>query len=868
MQITRLRCEYLENPLGLEVAQPRLFWQMRSQRADARQVAYRITADNGFDSGRVESAQSAQIVYSGPALTSRQRVHWSVEVEDETGAVTRSETAFWEMGLLNSEDWQAGFIAGDLVGGPHNPMPAPFFRRPFEVLQPIKRARLYATALGVYECEINGHKVGADVLAPGWTDYGKRLNYQTYDVTQMLKPGANVLGAVVGDGWYCGHIGWRQRQNYGQKPHFCGQLEIEFEDGSRQILASDGSWQFAYGPILSADLLIGEDYDARQQMDGWSAPGYASGGHWRAALVGEKPELNLSASQALPIVNAQEIEPVAMHRHGGRVIFDMGQNMVGRVRIKVAGERGQTLKFRFAEILADGPLATSGPIYIDNLRGQAAKQTNHYTLRGGGAEIYEPRFTFHGFRYVEVSGLTEQPAPDFLTGVVLHSAAEKTGDFECSDALVNQLWRNIDWGWRGNSLDVPTDCPQRDERLGWTGDAQVFAGTSCFLRDVPAFWTKWARDVAGAQQSDGSVPCVVPLPGTYASVTGDEGGAGGPWHDGGPAWADAVLICPWTLYRRYGDVRILQENYGVFKAYLSYLESTARDNMRCDEGVEYWRGFGDWLALDGSGQTMGGTPKELVGTAFYAHCADLMSRIARAAGHAEDEKRYRALFESVARTFCERFVTPAGRLSPPYQTPYVLALHFDLLPENLRADALQELVGEIKQRGGKLSTGFVGTSYLPFVLSENGANQTAYELLLQQDWPSFLYAVTQGATTIWERWDGWTQKNGFQDAGMNSFNHYAYGAIGDWLAQVVAGIRAGEAGYQNFRLQPRPGAGLTAATSHYDSLYGRIESAWKIENGEMIWDFTVPANTSATVTTPDGETFEASAGNYQRRVKL
>ena len=867
MQITRLRCEYLENPLGLETTHPRFFWQMNSEREGARQIAYRILADNGWDSGRVESAQSTQIAYDGPLLTSRQRVNWSVEVEDETGATTKSDAAFWEMGLLQGDDWQADFIAGDLVGGPNNPMPAPFFRRPFQVDKPIKSARLYATALGIYECEINGARVGKNVFAPGWTDYNYRLDYQTYDVTELISHGDNVLGAVVGDGWYCGHIGWRTRQNYGQKPHFCGQLEIEFEDGSREVIKSDADWQFAYGPILSADLLIGEDYDARLEMDGWSAPDFTSGECWRAVQVAPL-DRELSSSQAPPIVRTQEITPIATHRHGASVIFDMGQNMVGRIHIKVNGERGRTLKFRFAEILADGPLAVTGPIYTDNLRGQAAEQTNHYTLRGEGEENWEPRFTFHGFRYVEVTGLVGEPAPDFLTGVVLHSEAEQTGDFECSDPLVNQLQKNIDWGWRGNSLDVPTDCPQRDERLGWTGDAQVFIPTSCFLRDVAAFWTKWARDVADAQNADGSVPCVVPMPGTYGAVTNEQGGASGPWHDGGPAWADAVLICPWTLYRRYGDVHILRENYQVFKNYLTYLTSTSHDNIRCDEGVDYWQGFGDWLALDGSGLTVGGTPKELIGTAFYAHCADLMSRIARACGHAEDETHYRELFESVARTFCERYVTPAGRLSPPYQTPYVLALHFNLLPENLRADAVKQLVGEIKHRGGKLSTGFVGTSYLPFVLSENGANQTAYELLLQHDWPSYLYAVTQGATTIWERWDGWTQKKGFQDAGMNSFNHYAYGAIGDWMVQVVAGIRAGKSGYQEFKLQPRPGAGLTAATAHYDSLHGRIESSWKTENGEWIWDFVVPANTRAQVILPGGETFEAQAGKYQRRLKL
>ena len=867
LQIHRLRCEYLENPLGLGVARPRLFWQMQTERAGARQIAYRVTTDNGWDSGRVESAQSTQIEYDGPPLASRQRVTWSVEVEDETGATTRSDDAFWEMGLLNSDDWSGQFIGGDLVGGPHNPMPAPFLRRSFEVAQPIKSARLYATALGVYECEINGRKVGAQVLAPGWTDYHVRLDYQTYDVTALLNEGANVVGAVVGDGWYAGHIGWRRRQNYGAKPNFCGQLEIEFADGSRQTIASDQSWQFSYGPILSADLLIGEDFDARLQFDGWSAPGFAPD-NWRAALVAPQPDIEISAPLAPPIVRTQEIKPVATHSHGASLIFDMGQNMVGRIHIKTSGEAGQTLKFRFAEILADGPLATSGPIYTANLRGQAAQQTNHYTLRGGGEETWEPRFTFHGFRYVEVTGLTEAPPDDFLTGIVLHSDAPQTGDFGCSDPLVNQLQKNIDWGWRGNSLDVPTDCPQRDERLGWTGDAQVFAGTSCFLRDVPAFWTKWARDVADAQAEDGAIPCVVPLPGARDAVVGEQGGKLGPWHDGGPAWADAVLICPWTLYRRYGDTRILRENYAVFTRYFDYLQNTARNHMRCVKGSDYWEGFGDWLALDGSGQTMGGTPRELIGTAFYAHDADLMSRIAGVLGKTEDEKRYRDLFDNIAQTFCEHFVTPAGRLSPPYQTPYVLALHFDLLPENLRADATRALIAEIAHRGGRLSTGFVGTSYLPFVLSENGANQTAYELLLQPDWPSFLYAVTQGATTIWERWDGWTQKNGFQDAGMNSFNHYAYGAVGDWLAQVVAGIAPGADGYRHFELQPQPAAGLTSATAHYNSLYGRIESSWQTENGEFVWDFTVPANTTAQVILPNGETFEANAGKYSRRVKL
>ena len=449
----------------------------------------------------------------------------------------------------------------------------------------------------------------------------------------------------------------------------------------------------------------------------------------------------------------------------------------------------------------------------------------------------------------------------------MHTDNRETGGFSCSDELVTQLQKNIEWGWRGNSVDVPTDCPQRDERLGWTGDAQVFVRTSAFLCDTAAFWREWARDVADAQTALGGVPCVVPDVQMLSDPTTDA--FGGASADGGPAWADAALICPWTTYRVYGDTRLLEENYPVFERYVAFLQSTARDGIRCYDGCDYFQGFGDWLALNGSGKTDGGTHRDLLGTAFFAHSADLLSRIAHVLGKTEDAARYKALFQTVKNAFINRFVTREGLLCPPYQTPYLLALEFNLLPEELRENAARELVREIGRRDGKLSTGFVGSPYINHVLTREGHLNQAYALLHQKGWPSWLYAVTRGATTIWERWDGWTEENGFQDVGMNSFNHYAYGAVGAWLYQVVAGIELDDeiAGYKRFKLAPKPGGELTWAKAHLDTLHGRIESGWEIAGEKLKYRFVVPPNTRAEVELPDGTRFQAGAGTHSGEIE-
>ncbi|MEO6908560.1 MAG: family 78 glycoside hydrolase catalytic domain, partial [Abditibacteriaceae bacterium] len=491
---------------------------------------------------------------------------------------------WFEMGLLNRSDWIGQWIGSAFVGGAQTPVPAPFMRNAFRLEKTVATARLYATSLGVYECEINGQRVGDLELAPGWTDYAKRVQYQTYDVAGLLQSGDNAWGAILGDGWYCGRVGWNSRQTYGDRPKFLAQLEITFEDGTRQIIATDENWAYASGPIIENDLLAGEVYDARHEISGWSTLAADVNTKWQQTEVFPDPDIEISAPLGPPVRATQELSPIrepfkiSVSPHNA-TIFDLGQNIAGRVRLKVSGESGTTIRLRYAEVLEGGPTATEGPLYLDNLR--SARCTDFYTLKGGGEEIWEPRFTFHGFRYVEITDFPGTLAADAITGIVLHSDTPRTGDFECSDELLNQLQKNIDWGQRSNFLDIPTDCPQRDERLGWAGDAQVFIRTAAWNRDVAGFFSEWARDTRDAQQADGSSPCVIPF----------LDGAGP--RDGGPAWSDAAIICPWKVYLCYGDKRILQENYDVFQRFFDQQVATSIHDVRPLSG---FLGFGDWLA--------------------------------------------------------------------------------------------------------------------------------------------------------------------------------------------------------------------------------------------------------------------------------
>ena len=882
---TRLRCEYLDNPIGIDDSRPRLAWWLDDDRPAELQTAYHVLAASApellesdqadlWDSGRVESSETCHVAYGGAALGSRQRVWWKVRTFDSDGvASTWSRLAFFEMGLLVIDEWHAAWIATPLMGGKRTAAQVPALRRAFDLSGTVERARLYVTALGVYDFEINGHRVIDTELVPGWTDFRKRVRYQVVDVTRFLRTGRNVMGALLGDGWYCGRLGLSERQQYGDRPEFLAQLEIVLADGTQRSICTDAEWRWQRSPILSSDLLEGESVDGRQRLGAWTTPDYDAAS-WYPVAVQEPRNIRLDATMsALPKV-VDELMPVGepSRRVGElgrpRFIYDLGQNMVGRVRVVVKARRGTHVTLRFAE-----RLDAKGDLHTANLRD--ARATDCYTCAGEAeGETFEPRFTFHGFQFVEVSGDLQLEDIQSLTGVVISSALTETGHFQCDHPLVNQLQSNIVWSQRGNFLDVPTDCPQRDERLGWTGDAQMFVRTAAFNQNVAAFFAKWMTDVVDAQRTDGSVPPVAPLP----------PGQGALHMDGGPAWADAIVICPWTVYRCFGDRRALERHYAAMTAFVANLEQRFPDLIRADARIERWQGFGDWLATDGApsgDQRFGNTPKDLIGTAFFCYSAKLLARIAGVLGNLSDLERYEDLAQRVRAAFRRRFVSADGRLVGETQTSYVLALHFGLLDERERAPAVEWLVADIESRRWHLSTGFVGTPYLLHVLTNHGHLDVAYRLLLQTSAPSWLYPVTQGATTIWERWDGWTEEHGFQDAAMNSFNHYAYGAVGEWLYGTLAGLELDadlaprRNAYRCVRVQPRPPLGQAFKARfpggpplHYvgatlETMVGRYEVSWEISGARFRLKAAVPPNCRATIVLPDGDVRQVASGRHE-----
>jgi alpha-L-rhamnosidase len=860
VDVSHLRCEYKVDPLGIDARQPRLSWQLVSAGRGVVQAAYQIRVAERetslgtrpiWDTGRVDSDRSIQVVYQGPALASGRRYYWQVRVWDGAGAVSDWSTpAFWEMGLLDGSDWQASWITPAWDDDPAAPQPAPLLRTTFVLKGTVRSARAYVTSLGLYEVELNGTRVGDQVFTPGWTSYDKRLQYQTYDVTGLLHPGDNAIGAMLADGWYRGHLTWDMRRNvYGSRLALLLQLRITYTDGRVQIVRSDASWKAATGPIRMADLYNGEHYDARLERLGWSRAGYDDGA-WVGVRLLDHPKDILIAPAGPPVRKTEEITPVAILRTpAGETVFDMGQNMVGWVRLRVRGDAGTTVTLRHAEVLD-----RDGNLYTDNLR--RAEQTDRYTLKGGGEEVYEPRFTFHGFRYVAVDGWPGTPTRESITGVVVHSDMTPTGTFETSNPSINQLQHNIVWGQKGNFLDVPTDCPQRDERLGWTGDAQVFAPTAAFNMDVAGFFTKWLGDLAADQKPNGSIPFVIPDVLTHGSAAGI----------GAAGWADAGVVIPWTLYLVYGDTRILERQYESMKAWVGYMRDRAGDDLIWDGDFH----FGDWLAYattrsDYPGAT---TDKDLIATAYFAYSTSLLQRIALVLGKADDAARYAALLEDVKAAFRSEYVTPNGRMASNTQTAYALALSFGLMPEGQEAQAARRLAQDVHSFDDHLTTGFLGTPLLTRSLSDHGSLDVAYALLNQDTYPSWLYPITKGATTIWERWDGIKPDGSFQDPGMNSFNHYAYGAIGAWLYQVVAGLEVdpAEPGYKHVLIQPQPGGGLTHARAALNTMYGVTVSAWELTDGRFQLDVTVPPNAHATVRLPHATLAQVTEGGLPLRI--
>ncbi len=852
LRVTRLRAEYKENPVGIDVAKPRLGWQIQSGSRGVVQSAYEVRVAPGdgavragrelvWGSGRIASDASTQVPYGGPALVSGQRVYWQVRVWDGSGRTSAwSEPGHWEMGLLKPSDWQATWIEPDLGDDPAKPGPAPMLRREFKLSGRVKSARAYVTSHGLYEMHLNGRRVGDDVFTPGWTSYTKRLQYQTYDVTSLLRTGDNAVGVVLSDGWYRGELAWEgKRALYGKTLALLCQIDIRYADGRREIVGSDDRWKASTGPILMSEIYHGETYDARLEKPGWTSPGFDVG-PWAAVKSAAHRKDDLIAPEGPPVRRIEELRPVKIFKTpGGDTVADLGQNMVGWVRLKAQGPAGTTVTLRHAEVLDK-----DGNFYTANLR--KAKATLRYTLKGGGVETFEPHFTFFGFRYVAVDGYPGEVTPDMLTGIVVHSQMAPAGEFETSKPLVNQLQRNIVWAQKGNFLDVPTDCPQRDERLGWTGDAQQFFPTAVYNMDVAAFFTKWLKDVAADQFPSGAVPHVVPnvLP-QFAGR--DPAGAA--------AWGDAATIVPWGMYLAYGDTRVLESQYESMGRWVAFQKTRAGDDSIWDGDFH----FGDWLAYTSAGMAASAYPgattgRDFIATAFFARSTDLLRRTALVLGKSEDAARYADQLARIKAAFRREFVTDTGRVGEGTQTAYAVALEFDLLPEELRAAAARKLAEEVRSRK-HLTTGFVGTPHLCHALSRYGYLDEAYMLLNREEYPSWLYPVKQGATTIWERWDGQKPDGTFQTAEMNSFNHYVYGAIGDWMYRVMAGIDIDEGapGYKHILIQPRPGGGFTSVKASHETPYGRVASAWTLAEGKYELSVEVPPNTRATVRLPKAE---------------
>ena len=809
VKVENLLLENRSNPLGVDTKQPRFSWQLSAPKRGLLQTAYEIkvfTSENGngvvWKTGKVSSEESVQVPYAGNELQTGKKYFWQVRVTDNKGKTSPwSAPAFWQMGLLKRSDWKAKWIQPGYTEAAGMP-PSPLLRKEFVSTKKIKSATAFITAHGLYEAQINGKRIGDAYLTPGWTSYNKRLEYQVYDVTNLLTNGKNALAVMLGSGWYRSHLAWDDHKDiYGKDISLLLQLTITFVDGTTEDIVSDESWKTTEGEITSAEIYAGENIDARKAKKGWALAGY-NDGDWINAKVENFSLDNLLGTWNESIKKHETFKPIKfITTPKGEKVIDFGQNLVGWVIVKVKGNAGDKITISHAEVLDK-----AGNFYTDNLRHANAQDI--YTLEGGDEETFEPHFTFFGFRYIKVEGYPGDLKPEDFTAVALYSDMEKTGTFTSSNPLINQLQHNIQWGQRGNFLDVPTDCPQRDERLGWTGDAQVFSRTASFNMGVNSFFAKWLRDVAADQNPDGGIPFVVPNV-LSASAAGSTG------------WADVGTIIPWNMYLAYGDKKILENQYSSMKAWVDYMQNKSSNDL-WNKGFH----FGDWLFYrpedDNDGRSAV-TDKYLIAQCFYAHSTQLLINAANVLGKSEDIAIYTNLLQRIKDAFLKEYVTPNGRLISGTQTAYTLAFNFDMLPVALRLQAAQRLADNVKDYNYHLTTGFLGTPYLCHVLSRYGHTDIAYKLLLQQDYPSWLYPVKMGATTIWERWDGIKEDSSFETPGMNSFNHYSYGAIGDWMYRVAAGLDTYEdgPGYKHIKVMPHLGGGFTSVAADLQTYYGR-----------------------------------------------
>ncbi len=843
VQVNNLTVENLSNPIGVDVKNPRFSWQLNSTKHNVKQTAYEIELKQGknniWTSGKVTSESSLFNKYAGAALQSNSQYQWQVRIWDNQGNVSKWATASFGTALFHETDWKASWISSGLKTDTVNGI-VPIFRKSFLANKKIASARVYITSRGLYDVQINGKRMGDAYLAPGWTSYDKHLQYQTYDVSQLVSEGKNAIGVLLGSGWYRTRLTWLNKQNiYGKETALLFQLMIKYTDGTTETVTSDDSWKVNNSHIVYSEIYNGEIQDARLEKKNYSQANFDDS-QWTNAKIKDFPKDYITASINEPIRKRETFKPIQiLTSPKGETILDFGQNLVGWVKVSLQGKAGDQIKLSHVEMLDK-----KGVPYFENLRSAKAQAT--YTLSGNGIETLEPHFTFFGFRYVKVEGLSGKLNPNDFTAIALYSDMKKTGNFECSNPLVNQLQSNIQWGQRGNFLDVPTDCPQRDERLGWTGDAEVFSRTAAYNFNTNQFFAKWLKDVAADQEENGAVPFVIP------NVLK---GSGFDMHVGAAGWSDASVIIPYNMYVSYGDKEIVENQYPSMKAYVNYIQSVAKNDL-WNAGFQ----FGDWLSyrVDDShgmiGMKSAITDNYLVAQCFYAYNAEIMVKAATLLGKMDEAKAYQILLERIKKAFQSEFMTTSGRLISDTQTAYIVALQFDMLPENLREQAVERLVKNIESYEYHLTTGFLGTPFLNPVLTRFGRNDVAYKLLLQDTYPSWLYPIkAHGATTMWERWDSMKPDGSFQDPSMTSFNHYAYGAVGDWMYRTIAGIDTKEfegAGYKNIIIKPQIGGGLTYAKGSLKTNYGLVSSSWKIENGKFFLDVEIPVNTDATIEFP------------------
>ncbi len=860
MQVTNLRCEYLINPIGVDTPAPRFSWNLEHRERGQMQTAYQIlvasrreflTNDTGdiWDSGKVESDQSVNISYAGSTLTSRSLCYWKVRVWDSKQHISAySPEAAFEMGLLRQEDWQGHWITWDGLSGP-------IFRKGFTLAQPVIRARLYISGAGCYEARLNGKKVGTQVLDPGWTDYEKTVLYSTFDVTDHLRQRENALGVLLGNGRYAppGAVVKKSPfplRQYGERPLFIAQLHLEYGGGTSAVIVSDTSWKAAAGPIVFNDIYVGEEYDARVEQPGWDAPGFDETS-WQGAIQATAPGGTLvSQVPCPPITVSRTMLPKTMRTpQTGVFVYDFGQNFSGWVRLRVRGPRGAAVKIRHAELLHPDGMLNVTP-------NRHAEATDIYILKGEGEELFEPRFTYHGFRFVELTGFPGTPSLETLEGCVVHTAVPSTGNFLCANPVINQIHQNVLWGQRSNLMSIPTDCPQRDERMGWIGDAQLTVEEAVHNFDMAGFYTKWLRDMRDAQDTDGSIPDVVPMywPTAYAD----------------PAWGTACLIIPWTVYQYYGDQRILETNYALMRAYVDHLTVLAQDDV-----LRYSK-FGDWCppwhiqSPD--------TPMELVSQWYYYHDTRLLARIAGILGNTGDAARYAEQGDRIQAAFTREFLHGSTyrakrerwyqRLIPENlpehvknvqthfltkvfergsQTSHVLALFLNLVPEEKRDAVLEQLIDDIVvEHGNHLNTGIVGTRYILDVLSSYGCTNLAYKLMTAVTYPSLGYMVKEGATTLWERWEYLTEE------GMNSQNHIMLGSVDAWFYRFLAGIQIDpEApGWRHFIIRPHVPDALEFADASIQTVRGLAAAHWRKGDQSLTLKVTIPVNSEATVSIP------------------